>query len=224
MFMSDGPNTAAPPPTDPPVTGSGRLLGLVRRLIDYGNTLLATLRQQPSPEALFDISRCFGTLDAALIIARIIRGLRLAAALQDRLVRNSHRLDKPRASVAASRPPRRSGPACPRPAPHPADAADLAALPTPEEIAAKIRRRPIGAVLADICSDLGITANHPLWRDLHQAVMRHGGSCLRMIRDLFHRVRLTNFIPPDTPLDPLSLLSPQDVAPSTSLATGTGPP
>ena len=38
-------------------------------------------------------------------------------------------------------------------------------LPTPAEITAdQVRRRPIGAVLADICRDLGITTDHPLWR------------------------------------------------------------
>ena len=42
----------------------------------------------------------------------------------------------------------------------------LTHLPTPEQIAATVRRQPIGAVFADICRDLGIPPSHPLWREL----------------------------------------------------------
>jgi hypothetical protein len=39
-------------------------------------------------------------------------------------------------------------------------------MPTAEQIAAEVRRRPIGAVIADICRDLRILPSHPLWRDI----------------------------------------------------------
>ena len=65
----------------------------------------------------------------------------------------------------------------------------LAALPTAEQIAAEVRRRPVGAVIADICRDLGIMADHPLWRDLRLAIMLHGGNLAGLFRDRFKRAR-----------------------------------
>ena len=59
-----------------------------------------------------------------------------------------------------------------------------ACLPTPEQIAAEVRRRPIGAVIADICRDLGIMPNHPLWRELRDAIIRYGGSLARLVKDI----------------------------------------
>jgi hypothetical protein len=64
----------------------------------------------------------------------------------------------------------------------------LALLPTPEQIAADVRRRPIGAVIADICLDLGIMPNHPLWREVQLVIIRHGGSLARLVKDLVEQV------------------------------------
>jgi hypothetical protein len=64
----------------------------------------------------------------------------------------------------------------------------LAHLPTPEQIAADVRRRPIGAVIADICLDLGIMPNHPLWREVQLVIIRHGGSLARLVKDLVEQV------------------------------------
>jgi hypothetical protein len=106
--------------------------------------------------------------------ARITRGLHRAGALEARLVRNAARLDAapgPQRAPAVATPAsasRRQG----------APQADLhlAHLPTSEQIAAEVRRRPIGAVIADICRDLDIMPCHPLWRDLRLVIIRHGGS------------------------------------------------
>ena len=81
---------APDPPTQP--SRSANLLGLVRKLIDYGRELAATIRQRaftdPGP-----VITCFGTADVALILARIARGLHRADALEARLIRNADRLD-----------------------------------------------------------------------------------------------------------------------------------
>ena len=240
VFMADA-STAAVPPNrpDPPQdlaaiagstpTRSGRLIGLVRRLIDYGKELVATLRQPCSATQHFHITRNFGTLDIALIIARITRGLRIAAALESRLVRTASRLDGPPPRAVPDASPR---PASPRPLHGPVhatppaedDAALLARLPTPEEIAARVRRRPIGVVITDICNDLGIVTSHKLWRELHEAVLLNGGSLLRLVRDLCKRTRLTNFIPPDTLLVPPMPHRQSAAAPWPSFEAGTGPP
>ena len=63
----------------------------------------------------------------------------------------------------------------------------LARLPTPEQIAAAVRRQPIGAVIADICRDLGIMPNHPLWRELQLAIIGHGGNLARVTMDVTKR-------------------------------------
>jgi hypothetical protein len=50
----------------------------------------------------------------------------------------------------------------------------LARLPTEEEIAAQMRRRPIGAVIVDICCDLGIAPGHldrAFWDEISHAVI-----------------------------------------------------
>jgi hypothetical protein len=225
--------TAAPAnPPDPPLdraaagasTRSGRLLGLVRKLIIYGKHLAGTLQNRPPAETLFSITRCFGTISIAVILARITRGLRIAAALEARLANRPARPEGCPASARAASPRK---PRKPRPvAPRPSDDRDplLACLPTAEEIAARIRRRPVGAVLVDICGDLGITANHPLWREITQVLIENGGSLASLFKDLFKRVRISNFIPPDTPLTPP--MPPGWRAPSLGSAppAGTGPP
>jgi len=165
--MSDAAET--PTPTTEP-SRSGRLLNLVRKLIDYGRELAATLRQRTTAEPLFAMG-CFGTTDLALILARIVRGLLLADALEARVLQRAAHLDAgPRRGRARSAP---RAPAAPR-----ASEADprLACLPTAAEIAAEVRRRPIGAVIADICRDLGIVPRHPLWPDVHRAIIRHAAA------------------------------------------------
>jgi hypothetical protein len=187
---------------DTPVPSrSGRLLGLVRQLIDYGKRLAATLRSNPHP---------FGTGDIALILARITRGLLRAEALEARIIRTATRLD------AAPAPPRalrhRSPPAQ---AAEAGSAPDLC-LPTPEQIAAEVRRRPIGAVIADICRDLGIRPDHPLWRELSDLIIYYGGNLADLVKDILSRARQrrASLWPPASPAP-----SPQSPAPA-----GTGPP
>jgi hypothetical protein len=167
-----------------------RLLGLVRKLIDHGKQLAAAVGQRHLTDDPV-LARCrFGTLDIALILSRITLALQRATALEARLLRSAARPDpKPQPPhVSSPRPPR-----APREAPQePAEAdARLTALPTAEQIAAEIRRRPVGAVIADICRDLGIMADHPLWRELHLAIMLHGGNLACFVNDMFERTRAT---------------------------------
>jgi hypothetical protein len=177
-FMSAAPK--APDPPTPP-TRSGHLLELVHKLIDYCRELAATIRRRAFTDPTSVIC-CFGTADVALILARITRGLLRADALEARLIRSADRLDA--APPAAPSQPR---PRAPRPPAAPAAAETdprLARLPTPAQIAAEVRRRPIGAVIADICRDLGIMPSDPLWRDLSLVIIRHGGSLARLVKDI----------------------------------------
>ncbi len=189
---------ASVPTTEP--TRSGRLLDLVRKLIDYGRELAATIRQRTATDPYFVKAR-FNTIDLAVILARIARGLLLAEALEARVLRSAAHLDaepKPgRARVATRTPavPRVAAETDPR----------LAQLPTAEQIAAEARRRPIGAVIVDICRDLGITGSHPLWREVQWAIIKHRGSLVRLVMAILGR-------PYPTP------------ARSASAATAAGPP
>jgi hypothetical protein len=166
--------SAAEAPDPKPSRASG-LLSLVRRLIDYGRQVAITLRTNPYP---------FSTSDIALILARITRGLLLAEALEVRIIRTAARID------AEPAPPRAASHRQPPPAPAPGLDPGVdpeISLPTPEQIAAWVRRRPIGAVIADICRDLGVMPSHPLWRELQIVVIRHGGSLARLVKDILDR-------------------------------------
>src|SRR4051794_11518494 len=115
MFMSDAATTPSPtaqpnPDAGGPGMGSrvGRLLDLVRKLIDYGKGLAATL-QQRSTTGDPDLALLpFGTRDLGLILARITRGLHRANALEARVVSRAAYLDAgPKApSTSAQRKPR----------------------------------------------------------------------------------------------------------------------
>ena len=169
----------APPDPNPPGAAKesrvGRILALVRTLIDYGRELATTLHgRDPATHA-----RHFGTSDIALILVRITQGLHRARALEGRLVRNATRLDAPH-----------------RPQPTPTQHKPRTTQPTgtaatPEQIAAQVRRRPIGAVIADICRDLGIMPNHPLWRELSEVIICHGGNLARLVKDIITQATRT---------------------------------
>ena len=136
--MSDAPIAPAPKPSR-----VGGLLGLVRKLIDYGTFLAGTLRQRGLGNHPAVHGRPFGTTSVALILARIARGLLRAAALEARLHRSAARLDAPPRPRA---PQARTGSAAIQAPPAPSRRADpdrtdddmlLAHMPTPEQIAPK---------------------------------------------------------------------------------------
>ncbi|HME23704.1 MAG TPA: hypothetical protein VKI44_20655 [Acetobacteraceae bacterium] len=166
--------------TDP--SRSFRLLGLIRKLIDYGRELVTSVRGRIAADPSF-AKGCFGTADLTLILARIARGLQLANALETRVLRSAARIDagpvRGRARTAAAR-----APAAPRVA---ETDPCLAHLPSAAQIAAELRRRSIGDVIGDICRDLGIRPSHPLWREVHLAMTRHGGNFVRLVTDILDR-------------------------------------
>src|SRR5271165_5318849 len=158
--MSAATQPPAPPPDPDPHRANadtpsrlGRVLSLVRKLIDYGKQLVGTVQQRAAAPGFALFARPFGTADLAAILTRITSGLRRAAALEARLCLRAARgrdltpspirLPSPR----GPRPARQVAPQDAQPEPQPADHAEdprLARLPTKEEIAAEVRRRPIG--------------------------------------------------------------------------------
>jgi hypothetical protein len=175
--MSEAAPSAAPtqqpiPRPPPRLAPSVKLANLLSAIICLAHELLATLHTLPRT----DIISRFGTLDVRLIVARIKRGLMLAEALDDRIARTARRIDNPplprlQPSTSGNRGGNR-----PRFDRDADDAALLAGLPTAQDIAAQIRRRPIGAVITDICRDLGIAPADRLFPLIIDAVLWHRGN------------------------------------------------
>jgi hypothetical protein len=214
------------PLPDRPAAGipsrNGRLIGVVRRLIAFAANLAMTL-QSAAANDVSRLTRPFGTRDIALILARITRGLLLARTLEGRLIVHPvpEKTQQPPAPASdASAPARKPRTAQPKsrrvwePDPR------LAGLPTAEEIEAAIRRRPVGAVLADICRDFGITPVHPLWREVSGLITEYGGTIAHGFTQLCRQLR-QGFIDRHAAVarELWPALFPPDVA-----ACGTGPP
>jgi hypothetical protein len=201
-----------------------RVLGVLRKLIDYGRQLAGTVQQRAAAPGFALFARPFGTADLAAILARITSGLRRAAALEAMLCRRADRgqdltpapIRMPVAPGPRAR--RQVSPPNIRPTSNPQDPR-LARLPTEQEIAAEIRRRPVGAVIADICRDFGITPgqfDRASWDELNHAIIAYGGSLAGFLIGL--NKRLFAFGVPD-PADSL-----RPAAPPRPLAPSTHPP
>ncbi len=187
MFMSDAlpiaETTSPPGPTDRSDSRSAGLLSLVRRLIDHGRSLIETLQQRNTPDAPANIAWRFGMISIALIIGRITQGLRLAETLETRVIRGARRLDAPPRQMAERQIQDR-----PRQSAEPHNPSDQdAALPSARTIARRVRHRPIGAVIADICRDLGIDSDHPLWAEVLTAITTNGGNRAVVVQDMARR-------------------------------------
>lgn len=224
--MTTPADTAAParspdPRQDQAAARTLRLLSLVRTLLAFGKQLAESLRGANATEAHMDTAMRFGTKSIAVILTRLARGLALAAALEAKL---ADRAEHPRPVCA----PRECSPRKPREkTPNPrADesVSELVALPTAEEIADQLRRRPVHAILIDICSDLGILPADPMYRELFHALLENGGSIVTFFNDVQKRTRLTNFYPPGMPLFPPELLRMPRPQFEAILAAATGPP
>ncbi len=228
--MTAQPLTADPPQSPDPHQDQAaadsparttRLRRLLGKLITHAKRMAEDLTRRPSRGSAFWISVRFGTKDIALILARITRGLRMAAALQATLPK-PHREDqreRPARPAPAARKPRT------RPTPLPRDNANsvLAALPTSREIADQLRHRPIGDVLTEICIDLGILTADDIWQELQSVLAENGGAPDKIAEGAEQRIAFStdNFFPPDIGRSPPSQPAPRCAA---TAPAGTGPP
>jgi len=228
--MSSEAQTSAPiTPHDPPradvpmSTALGRVLSLVRRLIDYGKQLATKVHQRATAPDFAHFARPFGTADLAVILARIAAGLRRAVMLEARLCQRAARgqdLTMGPIRMPAIRVPGVARQVAPPDAPpdaqraNPAEDPRLARMPTEEEIAAEVRRRPVGAVIVDICRDLGIAPgdlDRAFWDELRHAIIAYGGSLAGFFSNLhrrlfaFARGELTDRADPGWPPAPAGL-------------------
>ena len=187
---SDTPPVLEAGPQDRPVEASrsSRLLTLIRGMIALGHALLATLDRPMGDRGRRDTLLRFGTRNLDLIVARILRGIAIAQALEQRILRIARRMDKPREPGLAA--VRTSGGRAKKPASwsqEDDDAGLLAELPTVEEIAERVRKQPIASVIEDICRDLCIDASDPLFQDVMDALGLCGTRIVRVLDKVLGR-------------------------------------
>ena len=190
-----------PPPTKPrPIPGRiGAVLRVVAALIAHARHFAATAATHVSAPEFATAAAVFGTYDLPTIQLRMRRGMLRALALQQYLFERAARgcnlrfLWPPRVELQPHhRPPAkparrpRSKPHQPR-RPEPAllgpDDPDAFRLPTPEELAAEVRRRPVGRTITYICLDLGIVpglCGGDFWYRVERIFRRYGGSLSRL--------------------------------------------
>ncbi len=187
--MPAPPHTAAPaqrpdPPQDPAPAASptytARLLGLVRKLIDFGHEIAAAVQQHPTGEDHVPLALRFGTKSIALMLASIARGLRLAAVLEERLGGPPARLNPAQATARALS---RRRPRAPRDA-SPTQDNGRARLPTSRKIAAWYREYPVETVLMHLRSALGLTPDDPLWEEVNDLLIEHHADRMRQAQEI----------------------------------------
>jgi hypothetical protein len=134
------------------------------------------------------VMRCFGSADIAFILARIARALLLGAALEARLLRRAAQEEK---TASRANPPPHPQPCTRHSTDRPANATAFppAGPPTEAEFAAALRRRPMGALIAEMCRDLGIVPSQKLWWELNMAVIDTGGNAVGLVKEAFKRLR-----------------------------------
>ena len=198
-----------PTPTtepDPPRAGAdmprrlGRVLNLVRKLIDYGKQLAATVQQRAGTPGFAFLVRPFGTADIAVILARITCGLRRAAMLEAKLCKRAERgrdLTVPpirlpairvpgaaREAAAAGRPTRRPARTPPRPPPHRGRDRRGSASPPGRRRHRRYLLRSRHRARPPRSGVLGRNQSRPhgVWRQLRPLLQRPGAAAMGLLR------------------------------------------
>jgi hypothetical protein len=191
----------------------GAVLKVLATLILHARTFAANAKTRVAVPEFATAAALFGTYDLATIQLRMRRGLLRALALRDYLHARARRGGslrfawKPRVELPPNHPfrlaqeakkaERAKQPRRPRAKPRGPDPALLDPddprayyMPTPEEFAAEVRRRPIGLTITYICLDLGIApglCKGDFWYNLERTFRRYGGNLDRMYKVRFKR-------------------------------------
>ncbi len=183
------------------------MLHTVRIMLGFGRHLAETVKDRSASTDFNAIAVCFGTSRLFAILAHLQRGLLRAAALERVLLARAARgrdiqfvFPRERATTpAAPVDPPAADPPAPQPtdpqAEQPAEAPIAAKparpsrpcgwndpelfMPTPEQLEAQVRRRPIGRTIVDICLDLAVMPGFctgQFWNTLFDSIRLHGGS------------------------------------------------
>jgi hypothetical protein len=193
--------STAPTQGEPrPVPGRiGAVLKVLATLIAHARYFAATVATRVDITEFATVAAVLGTYDVPVILNRVQRGILRALALQQYLLdraargRNLRFAWKPCVDLQPHhRPPARPAQAK-RAAPVRARQTDPALLgpddpgayrlPTQEELAAWVRRRPVGRTITYICLDLGLVpglCDGAFWNQVDKVMRRYGGSLNRM--------------------------------------------
>ena len=188
-----------PAPTRPIPGRIWAVLNVLAALIAHASHFAATATTRVSAPEFATAAAVFGTDNVPTLLHRMQRGLHRALALHEYLLARAARGSNLRFAwppcvdlLPHHRPPARPAPG-PRPTPlqprrpDPAllgsDDPAASRLPTPEELAAEVRRRPVGRTIAYICMDLGIAPGlcaGDFWNQVEKTMRRYGGSLRRL--------------------------------------------
>jgi len=183
------------------------LLHVVRVLLGHGRRLTETVPERAANVEFATLAGVWGTYTLPAILARLQRGILRAMALERYLLaraakgreigfvyQRERKPAKPPAETpegdpasgeTASEVP--GGRAEPEPEPgdderaprRPAFDPDDLRIPTPEELDAEVRRRPLGRTILAICMDLAVIPSFctgPFWNQISDTLMNYGGS------------------------------------------------
>jgi len=171
----------------------GRIWGVLKvlaTLITHARFFTATAATRVDVPEFASAAAVFGTYQLPIILRRIQRGLLRAIALQEYLLARAARgrdlrfawpptHEQPHHRRPA--PQKRTAPQAPRlrdPALLDPEDPDSLRLPTPEELAAEVRRRPVGRTMVSICLDLGLVpgfCDGDFWDQIYHILRRYGG-------------------------------------------------
>ncbi len=197
--------TAPPTPASAkprPIPGRiGAVLRVLATLITHARHFAATVATRVNAPEFATAAVLFGTYDLPTIRLRVQRGMLRALALQEYLLARAARgcnlrfawpppveiqpHHRPPAKPARAKP---SAPRRPRrPEPAMLDESDPRAfrIPSPEELAAEVRRRPVGRTMTYICMDLGLApglCDGDFWCHVEKIFRHYGGSITRLYK------------------------------------------
>ena len=203
-----GPASPPDPPQDHPATtlphNISVILQAVGILLDYGRHLIDTVRDRATAPNFNALAACFGTANLATILAHLNRGILRAAALERMLraraatgrdidfVERRTRAPAPQPAPATEPEQLAAAPPVPRKrASRPAawDDPELF-MPTEQDLDRRVRRRPVGRTINDICSDLAVDpgfCHSAFWIQLHEMIHFLGGSIANRMQEITAR-------------------------------------
>jgi hypothetical protein len=185
-----------------PIPGRiGAVLHVLAVLIGHARHFAATAVARAAVPEFATAAAVFGTSNLPTILHRMQRGMLRALALRDYLLSRAARgrnlrfawpqrvelLPHHRPPAGPARRPQAAPlrPRRPEPALLDSDNPDALRLPTADELAAEVRRRPVGRTMTYICLDLGIVpglCEGEFWNRVEKTLRRYGGSLGPMYR------------------------------------------
>jgi len=193
------------------------LLHVVRVLLGHGRRLVETVPVGAARLEFAALAGVCGTYSLPIILARLQRGILRAMALERYLLARAAKGREIGFVYARERPPAKPPAEPQKGAPNsgetasdgPGDRAepgqpggdekapkrpgfdpDDLRIPTPEELDAEVRRRPLGRTVLAICLDLAVIPSFctgPFWNQISDTLMNYGGSFPTLFKTRQHR-------------------------------------